>query len=64
MKAIAVIAEEEAIYRILSPLNPLAPGDGPRAPPPEGRLGSPGSVGPRELIYEPGSDDLAWPDPA
>ncbi len=33
MKVIAVIEDAEVIYRILSHLNLLAPGDGPRAPP-------------------------------
>ena len=64
MKVIAVIDQEEVIYRILSHLNLLAPGDGPRAPPHSGL---------RELIYEPAFDlpvrrtqtgDLPWPDPA
>ena len=56
MKEIAVIDQEEVIYRILAHLHLLAPGDGPRAPPK--------SAGLRELIYEPVFDDLPWMDPA
>ena len=64
MKVIAVIEDEEVIYRILAHLNLLAPGDGPRPPPTEVGSGASASGGPRELIYEPCNDDLAWPDPA
>jgi hypothetical protein len=64
MKVIAVIEDEEVIYRILAHLNLLAPGDGPRAPPLNGRSASPASAGPRELTYEPCYDDLPWPEPA
>ncbi|MBI2163713.1 MAG: hypothetical protein HYW08_10090 [candidate division NC10 bacterium] len=56
MKVIAVIEDEEVIYRILAHLHLLAPEDGPRAPPK--------SAGLRELIYEPVFDDLPWMDPA
>ncbi len=51
---------------ILSHLNLLVPGDGPRAPPNEARswTASPTTRGPRDLIYEPVHDDLLWPDPA
>jgi hypothetical protein len=66
MKVIAVIEDEEVIYRILAHLHLLAPGDGPGAPPK--------STGLRELIYEPVFDlpvrgrtqagDLPWMDPA
>jgi hypothetical protein len=61
MKVIAVIEEEEIIYRILAHLNLLAAGDGPRAPPHCGL--SAASVGARELTYEPVYDDLSWTDP-
>ena len=54
MKAIALIEEEEVIYRILSHLNLLTPGDGPRAPPRNAVA--------RELTYDPVYDDLPWPD--
>jgi len=73
MKVIAVIEDEEVIYRILAHLHLLAPGDGPRAPPrpelvegpaAEALYASPASAEPRELIYEPGLDDLPWPESA
>jgi hypothetical protein len=64
MKVIAVIEDEEVIYRVLAHLTLLAPGDGPRAPPLSGRSASPARAGPRELTYEPCYDDLPWPDPA
>ena len=66
MKVIAVIEDEEVIYRILSHLNLLAPGDGPRAPPREALSGSASRASglPRELTYEPIYDDLPWPDSA
>jgi hypothetical protein len=63
MKVIAVIEDEEVMYRILSHLNLLSPGDGPRAPPRSVVSGSPASAEPRELTYEPYYDNLAWPDP-
>ena len=55
MKVIAVIDDEEVIYRILSHLKLLSPGDGPRAPPRGAHSSAPslGSNVPRELIYEP-----------
>jgi hypothetical protein len=56
LKVIAVIEDDEVIYRSLSHLNLLSSGDGSRPPP--------RTEGPRELIYEPGYDDVAWPDPA
>ena len=58
MKVIAVIEDEEVIYRILAHLNLLSPGDGPRAPP--GVLSSVASSVnnvPREPTYEPVYDD-------
>ncbi len=66
MKVIAVIEDEEVIYRILSHLKLLSPGDGPRAPPRSVRAGfaSPATPVSRELSYEPIHDDLPWPDPA
>lgn len=51
MKVIAVIEQEEVIYRILAHLHLLAPGDGSRS--------SPRNAGLRELTYEPCYDDLA-----
>src|SRR3989304_4562366 len=55
MKVIAEIDDEEVIYRILSHLKLLSPGDGPRAPPRGAHSSAPslGSNVPRELIYEP-----------
>jgi hypothetical protein len=73
MKVIAVIDQEQVIYQILAHLNLLSPGDGPRAPPrpelvegppAEALYASPASAGLRELIYEPGLDDLPWPESA
>ena len=70
MKVIAVIEDEEVISWILSwilsHLNLLAPGDGPRAPPREALSGSASRASglPKELTYEPIYSDLSWPDPA
>lgn len=64
MRVIAVIDQEEVIYRILSHLNLLSPGDGPRAPPPRGPSAAPATPGRRELIYEPVFEDLPWPESA
>ncbi len=73
LQVIAVIEDEEVIYRILSHLKLLSPGDGPRAPPrAESGKGpsrsvfsaSPASAGPGELTYEACYDDPPWPDPA
>ena len=64
MRVIAVIDQEEVIYRILSHLNLLSPGDGPRAPPPRGSSAAPATTGRRELIYEPVFEDLPWPESA
>lgn len=66
MKVISVIEDEEVIYRILSHLKLLSPGEGSRAPPESGRAGfaSPATPVSRELSYEPILDDLPWPDPA
>ena len=59
-RVIAVIDQEGVIYRILSHLNLLSPGDGPRAPPKSVISASPASAGLRELSYEPVFDDLPW----
>jgi hypothetical protein len=64
MRVIAVIDQEEVIYRILAHLHPLPPGDGSRAPPTEAGSGAPAGVGLRELISEPVYDDLPWAEPA
>jgi hypothetical protein len=66
MRVIAVIEDEEVIYPILSHLNLLAPGDGPRGSPRGAFSGSasPACARPRELTYEPVYDDLPWPDSA
>jgi hypothetical protein len=55
MKVLAPIEDEEGISRILSHLNLLAPGDGPRGPPRGTFSGSasPACARPRELTYEP-----------
>jgi hypothetical protein len=54
MKVIAVIEDEEVIYRILAHLNLLSPGDGPRAPPRVlSSVASSVNNVPREPTYEP-----------
>ena len=58
MKVIAVIEDEEVIYRILAHLNLLSPGDGPRAPPRVlSSVASSVNNVPREPTYEPVYDD-------
>jgi hypothetical protein len=65
MKVIAVIEDEEVIYRILAHLNLLSPGDGPRAPPRVlSSVASSVNNVPREPTYEPVYDDPPWPDSA
>ena len=66
MPVIAIMDQEELLYRILAPLNLLVPGDGPRAPPGCGLSGplSPARVEPTELIYAPVFDDLPGPESA
>ncbi len=63
MQIIAVIDHAGGIYRILSHLNRLSPGDGPRAPPQRGVSSSAtqASTGLTELISEPVLDALPWP---
>ena len=60
MKVIAVIEDEEVIYRSAEFATK------PRAPPRSVRAGfaSPATPASRELSYEPIHDDLPWPDPA
>ena len=66
MKVIAGIEAEEVIGRSLSHLPLRSLGGGARAPPKAARCGPAARAtrGPSELGYEPGHDDLPWPDSA